>query len=126
MILDSGLIDRKQKSSLMHFKSRAQEGGETLQILAKDFKNTIDEHLTAHGKRRIEDLRTHDEERIESRQLDREPGDARLLDGGPCLARSLEERPGVRFRMVECESCGAKVQFHQFSKHLISHFHYHR
>jgi hypothetical protein len=28
--------------------------------------------------------------------------------------------------LIDCLSCGAKVQPHQFGKHLISHFHYHR
>ena len=37
-----------------------------------------------------------------------------------------ETRAKLKLRMVECESCGARVQFHQFPKHLISHFHYHR
>ena len=37
-----------------------------------------------------------------------------------------EKKPERSLALVECESCGARVQDHQIPKHLISHFHYHR
>jgi len=35
-------------------------------------------------------------------------------------------KDGVADGLIDCLSCGAKVQPHQLGKHLISHFHYHR
>ena len=121
------MVWRRHLNSELHFKNSAKH--DTV-VSNCQLRNSKFPPIQRDRMKQTSDRKSSKENRKNSAKTDRaqdnEIDETRTKDEEIEETRAKDERSELKLRMVECESCGARVQSHQFPKHLISHFHYHR